>query len=708
MKKRKYMNGGDVYQPVGLPSPSTLKKAKDLDPSFMSQLGKFASVAAPLIGSVAGLPLGPIMAGMSAVKKPIPSTAVGQPISESFTGNDYAAYAANGGMLPAGGLKVFGDTDKKLSSNAIQVKGSPTKTDNNEYVTPNGKIYLDHNEVVKGNMVMSNKLTNPATNNTFAKDMASIEKAIGKAEKGFTPEDMNTVMILNNRAKALMAQQEMLATSQGLRDNKFAKGGIYIKPENRGKFTEWAEDRGMDVQEAARKVMANTDEYSPTIVKRANFARNAAKFVEGGPYDQGGPYYFDSGVTDKFESLGGNRFLDRANNVIYVRQVGSGSYYVEPQQPTTTTTSSSKSSTVKVKTKVPNKSASPAANAPMDINGNPITTPKTGSMKGVDVKSFQEYANAKGVKLDVDGKAGPKTLDAWNKLSSSYNADLNLLNTKAPNDINDILQRTAQLAITPPGATMAESVDRDQRAAEYDKRFPPTPPLPPSYSSDFMNAPSADYMAMYPSGQDLENIKTAAGDFTIPEQKTPRKKINIFANATPGDVMQGIAATSQMLRALQKPLPEKERTITSPITRQVFDPTSQLAQSARSYSSSMNTLDVGSANTRRLYGNQMLASKLATDQNILTQYDTMNQQARSQYEQLMGQRQAQNVQLAMTTADLNQRNLGAYNNAVDTAFSSMSNFGKSLNAKKGAYENLKLIQKLYPDIYNRLVTTDGQ
>ena len=701
MKKRKYMNGGDVYQPVGLPSPSTLKKAKDLDPSFMSQLGKFASVAAPLIGSVAGLPLGPIMAGMSAVKKPIPSTAVSQPISESFTGNDYAAYAANGGMLPAGGLKVFGDTDKKLSSNAIQVKGSPTKTDNNEYVTPNGKIYLDHNEVVKGNMVMSNKLTNPATNNTFAKDMASIEKAIGKAEKGFTPEDMNTVMILNNRAKALMAQQEMLATSQGLRDNKFAKGGIYIKPENRGKFTEWAEDRGMGVQEAARKVMDNTDEYSPTIVKRANFARNANKFYQGGPIN------FDRSTTDKFQALGNNRFLDPSTNTIYIRQVGSGSYIIDPQQPTTT--SSSKSSTVKVKTTVPNKSASPAANAPTDINGNPIpSTPKTGSMKGVDVKLFQEYANAKGVKLDVDGKAGKNTLDAWNKLGNSFKSDVNLSETKQPTEIADILQRTAQLATTPPGATMAESVDRDQRAAEYDKRFPPTPPLPPSYSSDFMNAPSADYMAMYPSGQDLENIKTAAGDFTMPEPKTPKKKINIFANTTPGDVMQGIAATSQMLRALQKPLPEKERTITSPITRQVYDPSSQLAQSARSYSSAMNTLDVGSANTRRLYGNQMLASKLATDQNILTQYDTMNQQARSQYEQLMGQRQAQNVQLAMTTADLNQRNLGAYNNAVDTAFSSMSNFGKALNQKKGAYENLKLIQKLYPDIYNRLVITDGQ
>lgn len=63
--------------------------------------------------------------------------------------------------------------------------------------------------------------------------------------------------------------------------NNMAKSGIEIKPENRGKFTEWAKERGMSVAEAANKVMANTDEYSEGVVKMANFAKNARKFKKG-------------------------------------------------------------------------------------------------------------------------------------------------------------------------------------------------------------------------------------------------------------------------------------------------------------------------------------------------------------------------------------------------------------------------------------------
>jgi len=66
--------------------------------------------------------------------------------------------------------------------------------------------------------------------------------------------------------------------------NNMAKSGIEIKPENEGKFTAWAKERGMSVAEAANKVMANTDEYSPGVVKMANFAKNARKFkkAQGG------------------------------------------------------------------------------------------------------------------------------------------------------------------------------------------------------------------------------------------------------------------------------------------------------------------------------------------------------------------------------------------------------------------------------------------
>ena len=97
-------------------------------------------------------------------------------------------------------------------------------------------------------------------------------------------------------------------------------GGIYIKPANRGKFTAWAKSHGMGVQEAAQHVMANKDKYSSTIVKRANFAKNAArwKHKEGGPTTHDFPHMGDHGVAyadggrlryDENTVTGGNSFV---------------------------------------------------------------------------------------------------------------------------------------------------------------------------------------------------------------------------------------------------------------------------------------------------------------------------------------------------------------------------------------------------------------
>ena len=70
--------------------------------------------------------------------------------------------------------------------------------------------------------------------------------------------------------------------------DNMAKSGIEIKPENKGKFTAWAKEKGMSVSAAANKVMANTDGYSPGVVKMANFAKNFAKNGAGVPKAQGG------------------------------------------------------------------------------------------------------------------------------------------------------------------------------------------------------------------------------------------------------------------------------------------------------------------------------------------------------------------------------------------------------------------------------------
>ncbi len=61
--------------------------------------------------------------------------------------------------------------------------------------------------------------------------------------------------------------------------NKYSNGGsIHIAPSKRGTFTAAATKHGMGVQEFASRVLRNKDSYSPAMVKKANFARNASKW----------------------------------------------------------------------------------------------------------------------------------------------------------------------------------------------------------------------------------------------------------------------------------------------------------------------------------------------------------------------------------------------------------------------------------------------
>ena len=58
----------------------------------------------------------------------------------------------------------------------------------------------------------------------------------------------------------------------------FEDGGIHIKESKKGTFTAAAKSHGMSVQGFASKVLANKENYSPAMVKKANFARNASKW----------------------------------------------------------------------------------------------------------------------------------------------------------------------------------------------------------------------------------------------------------------------------------------------------------------------------------------------------------------------------------------------------------------------------------------------
>lgn len=91
------------------------------------------------------------------------------------------------------------------------------------------------------------------------------QKSIDKAD-----EAMNEIFDLNELGDVLYAEG----------------GGIHIKPSKRGTFTAAAKKRGKGVQEFARQVLANKENYSSAMVKKANFARNASKWHDDGGWLQ--------------------------------------------------------------------------------------------------------------------------------------------------------------------------------------------------------------------------------------------------------------------------------------------------------------------------------------------------------------------------------------------------------------------------------------
>ncbi len=60
--------------------------------------------------------------------------------------------------------------------------------------------------------------------------------------------------------------------------SKSSKSSIHINPKNKGKFTADAKAHGESVQERAAEVLKPGSKASGKEKKRANFARNAAKW----------------------------------------------------------------------------------------------------------------------------------------------------------------------------------------------------------------------------------------------------------------------------------------------------------------------------------------------------------------------------------------------------------------------------------------------
>ena len=151
-----------------------------------------------------------------------------------------------------------------------------------------------------------------------------------KEEQTRDPQEIARNQSLAAEAQEAEAQQEqaMVAQQDAMSQNLMAKSGIEIKPENKGKFTRWAKARGMTVAEAARRVMSNPDAYSTSVVKMANFAKNAAGWnkEEGGEFI---PHTMHKG--DKSRNAGTYDQHLKLKEMGYIHKAADGSELTEAQ-----------------------------------------------------------------------------------------------------------------------------------------------------------------------------------------------------------------------------------------------------------------------------------------------------------------------------------------------------------------------------------------
>jgi hypothetical protein len=123
----------------------------------------------------------------------------------------------------------------------------------------------------------------------------------------------DTNIIIDSRIPADRRFINNLLSSQQF-GGEMKYGGIHLDPAKKGTFKAQATRMGMSVQQAASHILANKEDYSPAMVKKANFAKNFAK-EEGGEIDQykNGGYI---GMDGKFHMAKGSGTF--SGNAYYV------------------------------------------------------------------------------------------------------------------------------------------------------------------------------------------------------------------------------------------------------------------------------------------------------------------------------------------------------------------------------------------------------
>lgn len=305
-----YPNGGDIEKNTTLLDSLTNGNGFSLKNTFSGQnLTDIAKGSIGALGSIVGqvggnLIDGGLQSGAGNTISSIGST-VGSAIS---TVNPLV-----GGMVSVGSGLIGGLTNRMFGSklnqeNINQVKGNISSTANTYF----GGSADDLMSQLSGASILGNiNRSDIGKDGWFshkAKNLTNKLRAQAEAANTRLYNNFNQAADVTNENQFLQSMYNVEAFGGPL----FKEGGIMIKKENRGKFTESANRANMSVQEYARHILANKEDYSPTLIKRANFARNfgGRKAFGGDLNTYGGTYnggleYINNGHTHSENPYGG-------------------------------------------------------------------------------------------------------------------------------------------------------------------------------------------------------------------------------------------------------------------------------------------------------------------------------------------------------------------------------------------------------------------
>lgn len=275
--------GTDVEDYSQLYQPSATQTAiQSGAPGVIDGLAKALNFA-PGVGQIAGGVLTGAMALINRRKQKKAQDAAVKLMNQrkenlgnvKFTQNDTEdlptfEFAKGGRIKGSPGVYANGGTLEPVSDEAVQVKAdNPEAIDSVDI----GPAFVDHNEIIDNkNRVFSDSHKLPS-GMSIAKKAKQLEKM-----KSDNPRFSQSNDLVDSKLNNLYDYQSKLNQRKAKKEAMADGGTIHIKPENKGKFTAYAKSHGKGVQEMASQVMANKEDYSSAIVKRANFAKNAAKF----------------------------------------------------------------------------------------------------------------------------------------------------------------------------------------------------------------------------------------------------------------------------------------------------------------------------------------------------------------------------------------------------------------------------------------------